>query len=205
MALACPFGTPPVLAPTTKGDMYALYDEGKFGNQLLTWKTLDDYLASDYPDKVVLRYRIKESPYCAYGLTREEVVAQVNKWCKEGAKYELFTLNELAADDKLTIQGEIRQSSTHLSLRYSLVATPMRAALKKEERNADGMKVEAILKHYLDPIDYEFLMELLDKYQNPVQSLEDPKHNVVIEFSVWGCKVGTWNRRMVVWEIRAGY
>lgn len=187
-------------APTSKAEMYPLYLAGKFGNRLLTWPTLKDYLASDYPGLVVLRNRLPGGKWCAYGLTREGVIEQVRVWCQEGATEDLFTLNELAADDRLTFQGEIRKSTRGLYIRYSTLSKPMRKALAEQQQHAEGLQAVFLLRMYLDDVDYRFLMELITEYDT--SDLDDPSTNVTLEFSVWDHKVGDWDRRMVVWEIR---
>lgn len=180
--------------------MYPLYLAGKFGNRLITWPTLSDYLASDYTAPVVLRNRLPGGKWCAYGLNREQVIEHVRLWCLEGATEDLFTLNELAADDRLVFQGEIRKSIGGLYLRYSTVPKPMRKALAEKQQHAEGYKATALLRTHLDDLDFDHLLGLVDEYDE--STLDDPKTNVTIEFSVWDHKVGDWDRRMVVWEIR---
>ena len=175
-----------------KADMYALYERKQFGNMLLSWKSLDDYLRSAYDGLVNLRYAVPGSPWCRYGMTRAQVVEQADAWCAEGADRAKFKLNELARDENLVLQGEVMRSERGLSLRYSRLPKPMRLALKEQEEHADGVIATIILQTALDPSSWDCLNELLEKYVG-----------AVVEFSTWSHDVGDiGNRNTVFWEVR---
>jgi len=180
-----------VPAPKNKKDMYVLYERGAFGNMLKTWPTVADYLADTYTEPVVLRNKVPGGRWCAYGLTRVELVQKVEEFAQDGAPRNLFVVNELADDSELTIQGEVQRDQLGLSLRYSTEPLPMRKALSLPHEYANGLAAKIILEKLLDASDFEWLMELLDTYEDGV-----------IEFSVWAKSVGNLARRMVVWEIR---
>jgi hypothetical protein len=101
---------------TTKEESNALWQGGKLGNALISWPNIDEYLKSDYSRPVVLRYKVKGKPWVKYGLNRDEVPPLVNEWAKEGAEYGLFTVNELAEDSCLVIQGEVWRDTVNPGL-----------------------------------------------------------------------------------------
>lgn len=172
--------------------MYELYYAGKFGNTLAQWKTVDDYLNSDFAGLVVLRYKEPGSPWCKYGLTKSELQDQMAQWIKDGAKKDKFTVNELANDSDLIIQGEVERGINGLHVRYSKVPKPMRIALAEDQFHVDGLQAVNILKSSLDPSSYDWLHELLDTYPG-----------AVVEFSTWAHDVGVIkNRNTVFWEVR---
>lgn len=177
----------------SKKEMYAIYERGGFGNRLLTWPNVDAYLQSDYSGLVVLRYKgAGGGAWCEYGVHRDDVEATVSRWISEGARRDLVTVNELAEDDLIILQGEVMQSPHHLSLRYSRLPMPMRKALAKEQYHVDGLSAALLLKSTMDPSSWDELNDLLDMYSG-----------AVVEFSVWGKDIGDAPRRNTVfWEVR---
>lgn len=205
--------TPPMLfAPANKDEGYALYERQAFGNQLVAWPSVDAYLESNYSGLVVIRNKIPGDKRCVYGITRDEVIVKMQEWDPTGRERHIFKMNELAEDHLLVLQGEVTQETGHLEVRYSTIPKPMRTALAEGQQIARGLKAYALLRTQLDDLDFDHLMELLNSYtgirrfeglpHDMPSTLDDPHTRVTIEFSVWSKKVGTWNRRMVVWEIR---
>lgn len=188
-------------APTTKKENYNLYLAGKYGNMLQTWDTLDDYLASGFTGNVVIRYKQADfnKKFGVYDLKPEEVMPHIEKCIREGGSRDLFTLNEAAKDSGLTIQGELRQSDRHWELFYTHSPLPMRLGLEAEPNHAYGHRALAVLRKYLDDIDFDYLMEQFDTYSD---THAWSARNMTVEFSVWAEPVGTWHRRMVIWECR---
>ncbi len=91
-----------------------------------------------------------------------------------------------------TFQGEVQQSQRHLDLLFTCVAKPMRQALEEFQRNVVGYEAEAYLRKYMNPISYEWLNILLDRYKGHV-----------IEFSCYAQNWGTIpGFNTVWWEVR---
>lgn len=203
-----------LFAPADKEEGYKLYERQAFGNQLITWPSVDAYLASDYQGRVVIRNKIPGDKRCIYGITREEVEPLMAQWDPTGKDRAIFKMNESAPDDLLTIQGEVTLETGHIELRYSTLPLPMRTALAEGQKIARGVVAYGVLRHYLDDCDFEHLMELLNDYtgirrfehlqgyHRMPSDLDDPITRVTLEFSVWAKFVGHEDRRMVVWEIR---
>lgn len=173
--------------------MYELYHRGAFGNRLLTWRTLDDYLNSDYTKHVVLRYSGDTGgKFCEYGLTKDQVILTVEKWLTEGADRSKITVNELADDSLLILQGETYRTPLGLYVRYTTVPKPMRLALAEEQDHVFGLKAKLLLESKVDPQSLAEIYELLDTY---------PDH--ALEFSTWSIDVGDcYRRNTVIWEVR---
>ncbi len=173
--------------------MYQLYEQGAFGNKLLSWPTLDDYLEDDYFGLIVLRYKgIAGGAWIRYDIPPSEVCSVVEHWISEGADRNLITVNQSAPNPLLRIQGEVMRSVDYLDLRYTLVKQPMRAGLDIEQLHANGLEAVGLLRHHLDPSSYEELWELLDTYED-----------AVVEFSTWDTHIGSVPfRNTVFWEVR---
>ncbi len=67
----------------------------------------------------------------------------------------------------------------------------MRPAMKNPDI-ATGLKAKIVLEQYLNPSDYDCIMELLDIYQDHI-----------IEFSIFEKFVGNISHRnTIIWEVR---
>lgn len=179
-------------AIASKSEMYQLYHRGAFGNRLCTWRDLEEFYASKFQRPVVLRYKGSGGGRVEYGVMPRDVPCVVEQWVKCGADPRLITLNELANDSDLILQGEVMRSTEHVSLRYSTVPAPMRVALAASQYHVGGLRAVSILRSTLDPTSFDELMDLLDRYPDSV-----------IEFSTWGHDVGQIpHRNTVFWEVR---
>lgn len=89
-------------------------------------------------------------------------------------------------------QGEVQQSERYLDLTYTLVAKPMREALRIDSNQANGLRAKLLIGHYLDDNSLAWLNHLLETY---------PYH--VVEFTTlsreWGTVPGY---RTIFWEVR---
>lgn len=187
---------PPVL---NKSDMIRRWADGEFGNSIKCWDSWGAYSADvkagRWPgDSVIaLRYKDPGAPFCRYDLTYSAAWDQMLTWMNDPTfdPSRVWVNDSNNPDRYLRIQGEVARSHRGLELRWSPLKKKMRLALAEDERNTVGLKAKLILEHYLDPCDYDWIMELLDRY---------PDH--VVEFSVWGVPFGVLQRRMIVWECR---
>jgi len=185
----------------TKQDFVRRYANNEFGNHTRTWSNVDEFFrywnsgGVDYRGVVYhLRNRVAGGPtyYDLHGL---ELAALYGKLRKEGHKRDQFYVSEMAPDCTI-FQGEVMRDVGGLSLTFSLINAPMRAALAQQTLHAHGLQAKLLLEHYLDPGDYDWIMELLEEYNNPPH---------VIEFSHYAIPCGTLNRRCVIWECRGAY
>ena len=176
-----------------KKDMYKLYHAGKFGNKLQTWDSLEEFKKSFFDEPVVLRYKGPHGgAWTQYNIPTHEIQWYVDTWVSEGAKKELITVNECAPDELLLIQGEIQNSIDFIDLRYTLEPLPMKLGLAKQQYHTGGIKALTLLKQFVDPSSYDWIMELLQEYPTSV-----------IEFSTWKPDIGCIpHRNTVVWEVR---
>lgn len=175
---------------TTKTEMYAALLGGKFGNICRAWDSLTAVKASGYRGYVSLRSKQVANPIKMYHVPYADlagVVAALPTAQRAGG----LVFSESPPDDKRVIQGEVCRREFGLYLTYTFVGLPMRLAFAKQQLEARGLRAKLILEHYLAPEDVEHLNGLLDTWQDHV-----------VEFSAFACRVGTWGRRMVIWEVR---
>lgn len=190
-----------VPAPRNKQEMYPHYLAGEYGNKLITWATVYDFKCEGdfWPSHkaVVLRYKGTPGitpPRYGEAIMPSEVDGVVDQWLALGLEYGKITVNELARDTMLRIQGEAGYYEGILHLRYTSVKKPMRPAMAEESINVHGVRARVILRYYLCEHSYENLMWLLDKYEP----------GTVVEFSSYDCGVGDLGWNTVFWEVR-GY
>ena len=174
---------------TSKDQMYTMLRQGKLGNTLRTWDSEESYLASGFRGRTSLRCR-RPGVTFRHGMTHEEALRE-GRVCFEGCKPEDFVYCEVAPDWECTFQGEVQWGLYGLDLFWSTRQSNHRIAMQGA-RQAHGVTALALLRHYLDPQDFDDLMALLDLYDGHV-----------IEFSVFRVTLGQLNRRMIVWEVRA--
>lgn len=177
---------------SNKREMYALYQDGAFGNKLRTWADINEFLQSDYNGLVTLRYKGGLPGGLAnYNVNSIEVLNVVNKLVKSGVNRDLITLNESAPDSRLRIQGEIMRSERGLMVFWSDKKEKMRNALRSGVETV-GLAAEFLLKRNLTPSSYGDIQELLDIYEG-----------AVIEFSAYEMCVGCCrHRNHIIWEVR---
>jgi hypothetical protein len=180
---------PPVLS---KRDFVKRFREGEFGNASLTWDSLEDFEKSrGYWNSAFFHIRNR----VAGGSTHYNILytALPQKWA-ELKDPDQWYISAMAPHDKTLIQGEVMETEKGLSLYYSDVNyKPMREALAEKATTVSGIISISLLRHYLCPNSYDWLMELIRRY---------PSH--VIEFSTFSCKWGTLYPlfNTVFWEVR---
>lgn len=183
---------------STKSEMYDEFFKGSFGNKLKTWETLEEYLEDNHKGVVCIRYKEPGSKWLIYNITRDKVLAEIDRIVSEGGKRSLITLNERAPDELITFQGEVCRSPLGLHLKYSTEPITMRNALKNP-LFADGLKALSLLKYYMDPSSFENLERLLDTYSN---SKRNPTISHIVEFTCFSESVGSLNLNTLFWEVR---
>lgn len=172
----------------SKSQMYEMLRQGKLCNTLRTWATEEEYLASGFQGRSSLRC-IKPGVTFRHGMTHEETLVQ-GRLCFEGCTPGDFIYCESAPDWECTFQAEVQRGLYGLEVYWSLRQSNHRIAMQSVEE-ARGVAALALLRHYLDPQDYDDLMGLLDLYEDHV-----------IEFSVFRVPLGQLSRRMIIWECR---
>jgi hypothetical protein len=178
--------------------MYPLYHRGLFGNRLRTWDNLFDIIDSGYRGTISLRYRgANAGMFTAYNVPVGEWDNVIAPMIKQGADINLFTANESAPDERLTIQGEVcRTPELGLTLRYSTEKVKMRVAMENP-LYCHGLRAKFLLQQYMTPSDYDDLNELLDEYDN------GDVHRTTVEFSAYDHELGDCpHRKTIFWEVR---
>lgn len=173
-----------------KSTSFELYKKGKFGNKVRTWYSIDEFKKENYSGSVTIRYKgAVGGLYLAYDV--KDVDKKINEFVSQGAKKNLFVINESGPDDEVLIQGEIMRNTSGYSLFYSLEKGKMRDCLKKGEQ-IEGLNAKLLMQKYLTPNSLEDIMELLDEY---------PGH--IVEFSTYDKNLGDCSaRNTVIWEVR---
>jgi len=175
----------------TKRQFVREYQKGTFGNRAPTWNTLAEFQASGYRGLVHIRNRVAGGPTW-YDIPAQEVAQTWTDLVRKGIKADSLYLSGMAPHHKGTIQGEIRRDELWLTLTYCSAKLPMRESMANGASTAHGLAATMMLRHYMDPASFDWVMDLLDMY---------PDH--VIEFSCFSIPWGTIpNRNTVVWEVR---
>ena len=171
---------------------YRLYEEGKLGNKLKTWKTLDALLLDNYVGNVTIRYAGGYNKWCQYNVTQEIILSALAKMQDEGANLSLIRFNESAPDDQLLIQGELTEDVDHkYILSYSTDKVPMREAMRLPKELLGRKALTFVLSH-MSIKSRENMQRLLGLYPG-----------AVIEFSTYGCLLGDIpGNNTVFWEVR---
>ena len=187
--------------PKNKQESYDLYFAGKLGNHLQFWQTTDDYfsdiimgrVSKDFP--VALRTistpGIQLPRYCVKSLY-SDVLEIIELWTTQyNIKEYQITLNELANQEDITFQGEIKRSERYYDLTYTYVKKPMRSAFQDQMLHAHGLKVKQLIKRFMDDVSYDNLQDIFLQYPE-----------VTIEFTCFNNAVGNLKWNTVFWEIR---
>lgn len=178
----------PVLS---KADFVRRFQLGEFGNKTQNWDTYDEFQQSGYRGLVHIRNRVAGAktwynvPACDVFYEMRQIIAH-----GEAEEKNLY-LAAMAPTAETVIQGEVFRGTDGLSLYYSTVAKPMRDSLLEGGKQVCGLRAKLLLEHYLDAVDYEWIQDLLDRYDSHV-----------VEFSCYNCLTGSLKRRMIIWEVR---
>lgn len=174
---------------------YDLWTTGAFGNRLRAWKTLDEYHASNFGGRVVLRYLGGSvgGQWCRYNLDHDRVDAVAAEIIAEGAERDKIMVNEAAPDSHVIFNGELWTGADPVdALLYSTVRAHMRPALAAEQLRTHGLASRMLLRSLMTPSSYEDLQVLVEQYDNHA-----------IELSIFSICVGDIpGRNALVWEVR---
>ena len=181
----------------TKKDFVRRYAKGEFGNHSPTWNRVSDWAIDpegcqagiDDPSKLYhLRNKIAGGK-TYYDLTSHELVSLLSDIVDTVQEY---YVSEMCPTAKTILQGEVQQSTRHLTVRYTKVAKPMRQALATKQEHAYGLEAKSILQSAMCPNSWEWLCLLLRRYCGHV-----------IEFTTFSVNWGTLpNFNTVIWEVR---
>jgi hypothetical protein len=180
----------------TKHENFRRWRAGDFGNKLRAWRTIEEWRASGFAGKVVLRALLdRPGGPCRYNLHPDEVERTAAYWIAEGLAPAAIMVNEAAPDSAAILQGEYLNDVVGGKTRYffySKVAAHMRVALGEQPRHSTGLATEMLLRAAMTPSSYADWCVLLDEY---------PGH--VLEVSVYSHCVGDIpGRNALVWEVR---
>lgn len=180
---------------STKTDMYAELKSGRLGNAFRTWPSVDAAIADGYWRKFGLRTGVKNGPSYPGNMTEGE--ARVIEHDLRNSDITSLIFCEEVHNDLVTINAEVCLAPGGLELKYRCGPGHMRSAMANP-LYAKGMKAAAILAHHLDYGDIEWLTELLNKYEGA-----QPDTSAIVEFANFSEPCGIFDKRMIVWEVRA--
>lgn len=177
----------------SKRENYILYELGIFGNQVLTWNSYKEILASGWGGDVCMRSRTGTlRKNVRYNIPLKSLEAEIQDWIRQGLPENSITFNQSMPDEKLTLQGELRISPQGLDLNYTLVKKPMNIALKEKTERVVGIQALHLIRKELTPSSFGDLQALVEMFPDSV-----------FEFSSYGINIGNIpNRNTIVWEVR---
>jgi len=187
---------PPIL---TKQQNYRMWQGGEFGNKLRSWRTVDEWRASGFAGKVVLRTLMQGGGPCRYGLGHGEVDGVVASWLADGIPRDRIMVNEEAPCGEAILQGEYLEDIFVIDgeaswgyFLHSRARAQMRDALRRAPEVAWGLRADMMLRQAMTPSSYEDWRLLLDRHGGHV-----------LEVSVYGhCLGDIPGRNALVWEVR---
>ena len=183
----------------TKADFVRRYNRGEFGNASPTWPTVQDWAADpnghgtkgwNGPRLFHLRNRVKGGPTW-YNLTVNDLLWHIGHKLEPGTVADYY-VSEMAPTALTTLQGEVRDDPGGLTLTYSTVAKPMRDALRERTQHVSGLYSKALLRQAMNPVSYDWLCVLLQRYSGHVVEFSCYRYN-------WGTLPGY---DTVFWEVR---
>jgi hypothetical protein len=173
--------------------MYRRYEQGEFGNRFECWGTLREALESDTPEgELNIRHRTNGlSGFLYMNLSRSEVMDIIERDNLRISECH-FTRGDQKEARYRTFQGEVQEDEHGWSLHYSFLKEPMRPALLKDGRFAQGLIARSLIRTFMDVQSYENLISLFDRF---------PSH--VVEFTSFSRGVGILGWNTVFWEVRS--
>ena len=183
----------------TKQHNFRLWQSGAFGNKLRAWRSIDEWRASGFTGKVVLRMSMGRGGPCYYDLTPEQVDEALADRRMRSTPRDWIMVNEASPKEAATLQGEYHSDvfatddwTVWAYFLYSREPLHMREALNAHSEIAYNLRTDLMLKLAMTPSSYEDWRVLLERY---------PAH--VFEVSIFSRCVGdTPGRNALVWEVR---
>lgn len=179
----------PVLS---KKDFVERYIQGEFGNHSPTWRSAVEFKQeSDSLGLYHIRNRVAGGKTW-YNLTKNYCLIVWRRLLIHGYRLGDLYISQMAPTSSTLFQGEVARGIYGLDLIYSTQTLPMREALRIDSNYATGIRSLILLRHYLCQRSYDWLMYLLDTYEDHV-----------VEFSVYAQDWGTVpGYNTVFWEVR---
>lgn len=181
----------------TKSDFVRRYAAGEFGNCAPTWNNLTEWEQRDNrfksSDLYHIRNRVAGGPTW-YDVKGCDLCRYWEHACERQDPSTLYISSMVPKDVEhtLLLQGEVWRTAGGLYLTYSQVALPMREALTRETKHAEGLAAVILLAKYLCPNSQDWLEYLLDEYDEHV-----------VEFSTFRKQWGTLpHYNTLFWEVR---
>lgn len=182
------------MAPLDKVDHHRRYLKYEFGNRPLAWASLQLLLDSGFDGKVSIRNMVPRG-----GFISHFPVAHLRSggW---PASFPIASarFNESMPDEYLIFQGNVRPATTPggIWLEYSTEKNETHRQFTErlsQDRQIGGLRALLMLKAYLWPSDFDWMMYLVETYHDAE----------AIEFSAYSRAVGTFpNSNCVIWEVR---
>lgn len=183
---------PPVL---TKKDFVERYACGEFGNASPTWQTFEEWYDSTFPSWY--RYRPNELFHLRNRIAGGETIYD-SKWgqlYEEWAKRHFsrnWYCSAMCPHQHNVLQGNVLLTPQGLYLNYTRAPGPYREAFSVESKHATGIMAVCLLRQALNPVSYDWLQVLLERY---------PDH--VVEFTALSVEWGTLpGYNTLFWEVR---
>lgn len=176
-----------------KKEFYRLYNQGRFGNRLQGWSSVNEYNQSDYFGDVSIRCRIPNVKLSLTHVQPTEIPSEMERIARVNKRAESdFVLSESPPDGRLVFQGEVYRGHRGLEMFYSFAKMPMRMALGQQGRRAHGLLPFLLITNHMDGQSQDNLWRLLDEFQGSV-----------VEFSTYEIPVGIEKWNTVFWEVRS--
>lgn len=182
---------------TDKQLQQQMHKADAFGNRFKNWPDVQSMLASGYKGVVYVRHKTPQNPYFREGLNTDNILEHVQWLSEQGVQASMYDFNEVLPSDTPRIcQFELTRNEYGLCLTYDASLhrgewNSLRVGLANHGELLIGLQAKLYLQPKLDAVDYDELLGLLDKFNNPI-----------IEATVFGVPCGTLNRKMIVWEVR---
>jgi len=186
----------------TKKESLRLAREGFFGNRLLSWENLEEFLSflKDHQEFESKDFSLRTASkpgrlypnYCGF-TSAKEIEELAKLWVRDyGCSLSEIQVYEAAPKDSSVLQGEFYNSYQLYDLTYSLNPLPlMREAFKDNVLYSSGLKAYYLLKSKMDLDSWENFSELLNLFPDSV-----------FEFTVFDRELGSHLTNTIIWEIR---
>jgi len=176
----------------SKLDFVRRYSTGEFGNHSPTWDSLSAWSTVASSNALYhIRNRVAGGP-TFYNLCRSQVIVYWHDIVRQGVDPSTLYISEMAPTSKTLFQGEVQRGVWGYVLYYSRTAKPMRDALAEDGHSVSGIIASCLLRGFLCPRSYDWLMYLLNVYEGHV-----------VEFSTYRIEWGTLaGYNTVYWEVR---